>query len=132
VIYNINSSNNPNGIWRSSDSGATWTTSTGTNAAPAAYWYSVSSSEDGTKLIAVIYNTNTNYPTGVWRSTDSGATWTKQNIAPITGWQSVASDKDGKKLVALIDFGKNVWTYTDPTTQTPQVTIENNPICVMQ
>jgi hypothetical protein len=188
VIYNTNTSY-PNGIWRSNDSGVTWRKSEGTNAAPAANWRSVASSEDGTKLVAVISDTNTTNSTGIWRSDDSGATWTKSegtNAAPAANWRSVASSYDGKYLVAVInsltgtnagiwrssDYGVNwtkqtsapaetwcsvassyygekivaividgisVWTYTDPSiqippegTQTPPVTTENNPICVMQ
>ena len=70
-------------------------------------WYSITSSSDGTKLAAVVYNGN------IWTSTDSGATWTENtSVGSTKGWVSITSSSDGAKLAAVVSNG-NIWTSTD-------------------
>jgi photosystem II stability/assembly factor-like uncharacterized protein len=64
-------------------------------------WYSVASSADGTRLVAVVIG---GY---IYTSWDSGATWTQRGSSQ--SWQSVASSADGTKLVAV---GWNSYIYT--------------------
>jgi hypothetical protein len=87
----------PAGVITSTDAGLNWTlrTSAPTNA----YWRSVASSADGTKLVAIA-STYGNNP-GIYTSGNSGQTWTLQISAPTNAsWTSVASSADGIKLVA--------------------------------
>jgi hypothetical protein len=96
------------GIYKSSDSGVTWTRTSATSNE----WISVASSADGTKLVAVastllyedIPGLSEN-PT-IYCSFDAGSTWTRTS-APSNKWTSVASSADGAKLVAA------AWLYTD-------------------
>lgn len=80
------------GIWTSTNSGLTWIqTSAPTNGD---YSYSVASSADGSKLVAVDTFVET-----INISTNSGFSWT-QSSAPAKAWRCVASSSDGTKLVA--------------------------------
>ena len=81
-----------NGIYTSTDSGATWTLSAG---APYTNWQAVASSADGTKLVAAVLGGQ------IYTSANSGSTWTPSTSAPATDWYSVASSSDGTKLVAV-------------------------------
>jgi hypothetical protein len=89
-------------IYASSNSGAAWAATH----APVNDWTSVASSADGTKLVAVTdaryEGTNGLVMGGVYRSADSGATWTRTS-APGNEWVSVASSADGTKLAAMAD-----------------------------
>jgi hypothetical protein len=67
-------------------------------------WYSVASSADGTKLVAVVN------PGSIYTSADSGATWTL-TVAPSNAWTSVASSADGESLLA--GGGGLVYTSVD-------------------
>src|SRR6266542_3032745 len=69
-----------------------WTAS---STAPNKEWWSVASSADGNKLVAVVYGE------GIYTSTNAGLMWTSNN-APTRDWFSVASSTDGQKLVAAI------------------------------
>ena len=60
-------------IYMSADSGATWTQTT----APPQYWWSVASSSDGTKLVAVS-NAFFSGVGSIYTSSDSGTTWTQR------------------------------------------------------
>jgi len=85
-----------NGIYDSTNSGATWQFA----GAPSFSWYGIASSADGTKLVAVAY-----YGWHIYATTNSGANWT-----PLTNFPSqhsanenlraIASSADGSKLVA--------------------------------
>jgi hypothetical protein len=86
------------GVYTSKDSGKTWVL----NNLPSLAWYSIASSADGNKLVAVAGGSTTTGP--VYTSTDSGNTWIS-NSMPARRWVSVASSGDGTKLVA--------GTYTD-------------------
>jgi hypothetical protein len=85
--------------------------------APAAKWFSVAASADGSRLVAASFHTNTGSEPGlVYLSTDAGLTWAPGG-APPEYWNSVASSADGSKLVAAgngalytsADFGAT-WT----------------------
>jgi len=66
-------------------------------------WYSVASSADGTKLVAVA---NGGHP---YTSTDSGATWIQRDTSYTRNWTSVASSANGANLVATV---ANSFIYT--------------------
>jgi photosystem II stability/assembly factor-like uncharacterized protein len=75
-------------------------------------WTSVTSSADGSKLVAVAQSDQ------IYTSTDSGVTWTQRENG--RQWQSVASSADGSKLVAGARFGQ-IYTSTDSgATWTPR------------
>ena len=80
-----------NKMFLSTDYGATWT-----EKSMLGNWLAVSSSSDGTKLVAVGVNL-------ISVSTDSGATWTTKK----TGfwWRDVTSSADGTKIVAASSYG---------------------------
>jgi fibronectin-binding autotransporter adhesin len=70
-------------------------------------WHGVASSDDGTKLAAVVYN---GY---IYTSTDSGATWsTNSNSSGSRDWTSIASSSDGVNLAATVSNGY-IYTSTD-------------------
>ena len=75
--------------------GQTWTNTS----APYMIWFSVASSADGAKLVAVAFENTEGNPGSIFTSTNSGAIWT-QTRAPSNIWVSVASSADGTKLVA--------------------------------
>jgi photosystem II stability/assembly factor-like uncharacterized protein len=103
-------------IWRSTDSGATWTENTANGNGK--YWWSVAGSDDLTKVYAtsVVGSSPSDYssqPVNIWRSTDSGDTWTEvTSIGTAQKWRSVTSSSDGDKLAAVVKDG-NIWTSTD-------------------
>lgn len=77
-------------------------------------WYSVASSADGTKLVAVVNGGQ------IYTSTDSGVAWIPR--ASVQYWVSVASSADGIKLVA-VEQGGQIYTSTDSgVTWTPRDT----------
>jgi len=71
------------------------------------YWYSVASSADGTRLVAVEYGGQ------IYTSTDSGTNWTPRESNRY--WYSVASSADGTKLVAAAN-NDQIYTSTDSGT----------------
>jgi photosystem II stability/assembly factor-like uncharacterized protein len=92
---------------RSTDSGVTWTSLAGS---PSVYWYDVASSADGSKYIGATAS-------GIYVSTDSGATWTQRSAVSAI---SVAMSADGAKAVASVNAG-SVYTSADSgTTWTAQ------------
>ena len=96
-------------IWRSTDSGATWTAMS-TSATPPALglnWSDIASNDDGTILVAVPNGAN------IWKSTDSGANWIEDTtVGAIKNWQSVASNSTGSNLAAGA-YNKNIWTFPE-------------------
>src|SRR5208283_2481040 len=98
-----------NGIYTSTNSGATWLPSS----APNWNWSSIASSADGSRLVAAGYG-------GVYTSTNFGVTWFSNNVP---SWSAVASSADGSRLVAvgrqicISTNSGNVWAVTSaPTT----------------
>jgi hypothetical protein len=69
-------------------------------------WYSITSSSDGTKLAAVVWN---GY---IYTSTDSGATWAARIAPGYRNWRSITSSSDGTKLAAGVSGGY-IYTSTD-------------------
>jgi hypothetical protein len=97
-------------IYTSSDSGATWQSTS----APVKQWVGVASSADGTRLVATAYSDR------IYVSQNSGATWTATGAAS-TPWWTVIASADGSKLVAA-DSGSSVsggGIYTSQSTPTP-------------
>ncbi len=85
-------------------------------------WYSVASSSNGSKLVAVVNNGQ------IYTSTDSGVTWTPRDSS--RNWQSVASSSDGSKLVAVGAPGQ-IYTSTDSgVTWVPRGAINQQWFCV--
>ncbi|MFL6604974.1 MAG: WD40/YVTN/BNR-like repeat-containing protein [Steroidobacteraceae bacterium] len=83
---------------------------------PLHHWYSVASSADGTRLVAVANGGQ------VYTSTDSGATWTARGPTN-RNWFTVASSADGTRLVAAEYFSGFIYTSTDSgVTWTPRGT----------
>lgn len=84
------------GVFNSSDGGATWTASDlgGTNRD----WVALAMSSDGTKLVGAVNGGQ------LLTSTNSGVTWTARDSA--RAWIDVASSADGTKLVATVNLGQ--------------------------
>jgi photosystem II stability/assembly factor-like uncharacterized protein len=75
--------------------------------------YGITSSSDGTKLAAFHSSGNTGQISGIWTSTDSGATWTEvTSIGGAKSWYGITSSSDGTKLAASV-WGGNIWTSAD-------------------
>lgn len=74
----------------STDGGLTWTPR-----GPNAFWRSVATSADGTRMAAVATSTQ------IHTSNDGGVTWTPTESA--RNWQSIASSSDGAKLLAVAE-----------------------------
>jgi hypothetical protein len=91
---------NGGGIHISPDAGVTWTAAD----APNRNWSAVASSADGNKLVAVVGGTvaflsGGGPPGPIYRSTDSGVTWTERtpSFAYVV---SVAASADGTRIAA--------------------------------
>jgi hypothetical protein len=68
------------------------------------FWYSVASSADGSRLVAVVNGGQ------IYTSADSGVTWTPSESNRF--WYSVASSADGSRLVAVVNGGQ-IYTSAD-------------------
>jgi hypothetical protein len=68
-----------------------------------ANWYSIASSADGSKMVAAASLS------GIFASTDSGATWAATAASASLKWRSVASSADGGKLAAVV-LGGGIYT----------------------
>jgi hypothetical protein len=69
-------------------------------------WTSIASSDDGTKLAAVVNNGN------IYLSTDSGTTWSVATNAGSRSWRHITSSADGTKLVATVT-NSSIYYSTD-------------------
>jgi hypothetical protein len=86
--------------------GQTWTQCN----VPSNWWTGITSSADGTKLVAVSAVGQGNL---IYSSTNSGSNWTSNNVPDVdvsASWASVASSADGTKLVAVQAYGRVVST----------------------
>ena len=96
-----------NGLYTSTDSGATWTARDTSR-----YWAAVASSADGVKLVAGSLDEYGGYSDGyIYTSTDSGANWVRQST--VGDWVQIASSSDGNRLVAIdaqADFSNQLLT----------------------
>jgi hypothetical protein len=72
------------------------------NTAPNTDWFSVASSTDGNKLVAVGSQ-------GIFTSIDSGTAWASTNTSE--HWETVASSADGTKLAAIA--GSSIYVSTN-------------------
>lgn len=86
IIY---AGSNVGNIYRSADSGITWTALT---SAGSRGWYGIATNAAGTKIVAT---SNTGF---VYISNDSGATWTQTSLASQT-WVGAAMSPDGTKIL---------------------------------
>jgi hypothetical protein len=75
---------------------------------PGVFWQGVASSADGMKLVA------DGYESGIWVSTNRGASWAETSTIVSNRWSAVASSADGVKLVAVSqdEFG-SIYTSTN-------------------
>jgi hypothetical protein len=62
---------------------------------PESLWSGVACSADGMKLVL------DGYGSGIWVSTNRGATWDEKNTISSNRWSGIASSADGVKLVAV-------------------------------
>jgi hypothetical protein len=83
-------------IFTSSDAGATWNVAN----LPINNWASVASSADGTQLVAAAWQPAPPYGGAIYRSVDSGASWTLTAAPSDQQWSTVASSADGTILLA--------------------------------
>jgi YVTN family beta-propeller protein len=67
-----------------------------------AYWQSITSSSDGTKLAAVESRISS-LAGYLYTSSDSGISWTRRRSAGIHEWHTIAYSPDGTKLFAATD-----------------------------
>lgn len=88
----------------SADSVWEWSEQTGSGLKR--WWYSIASSSDGTKVVAV------NSGGYIYTSGDSGVTWFERTDAGTKNWQSVTSSSDGTKLAAAVSGGY-IYTSVD-------------------
>ena len=103
------------GIYFSSNSGNTWSLvpdngNNGLSLLQVNGWNSISCSQDGTKIAAVVYDYNEDGNTGIYLSNDSGITW---SLVPDDGnnglsglqhknWKSISYNQDGTKIAAVV------------------------------
>jgi hypothetical protein len=112
-----------NGVWSSSNSGATWgqlisggwvsvtcsadgskyaAAASGVSlgsGAPGANWVSITMSADGSRLAAAVGGG------GIYTSSNGGANWAQQAGALSANWTSIDSSADGSKLAAVVNGG---------------------------
>lgn len=103
VIFDPTDTFSAKGIFRSTDSGATWNQALKLDA----FWSSVASSSDGQKLVACSRDAY------IVTSSDSGITW-EQRYTPAERlyWEDVASSSDGEKLVAVV-YQRGIYRSSD-------------------
>ena len=96
------------GIYRGVFDGSIWTW-TKINSL-AANWRSITSSDDGTKLAALVNGG------GIYTGVYNGSTWTwtqqTTNLPVTANWRSITSSKDGTRLAALV-YGGSIYTGYD-------------------
>ncbi len=99
----------PDGIYHSSDGGATWSAVFLPDATNE--WSVVVSSADGMYLAAAGVSESTQAPV-IYLSTDSGVSW-HPSSAPSQNWTALASSADGSKLAAVSSFPNSIFTSAD-------------------
>jgi hypothetical protein len=93
-------------IWTSVDWGANWY-----SGAPAMNWTHLAGSADGTKLEATAGALSTS--SGIYRSTDSGATWNLLGAAGSQAFSGLASSDSGAILGANVYDGTGNFYYSN-------------------
>jgi hypothetical protein len=91
-------------LYISTDLGVSWSKQTSLGFEK---WYSLASSNDGTKIIVANGN---GY---LYTSTDSGMSWIEQTKLGTIYWTSLSSSADGTKLIAVTTYGDGLYTSTD-------------------
>lgn len=91
-----------NYLYKSTDSGNTWTSLT--NSAYGINWYSVATNDSGTIVVAAA---NYGY---LYVSSDSGGTWTQITALGQKNYSHVAMSSSGSKIVAT--FGQSGYVYS--------------------
>ena len=85
-------------------------------------WRGITSSADGIKLAAVVYEGN------IWTSSNSGVTWTENtSIGATKNWRGITSSADGVKLAAVVYYG-NIWTSNDSGATWTENTVGNGSV----
>jgi hypothetical protein len=113
------------GIYHSTDAGVTWTdlnVSLGGKRIDDNTWFSVASSADGSKIVAVdqkYYSTQESSDRAdagygaLWTSTDSGETWAIQAVPGMNRrWTAVAMSGNGNVIIGLI-YNYDHWISRD-------------------
>jgi photosystem II stability/assembly factor-like uncharacterized protein len=95
----------------STNFGTTWMS----NSVPNQVWYSLASSADGRKLLAVGNN-------GIYTSTNFGHIWIQSSTLN-EYWPSIVCSADGNKLAAAVDSG---FIYNSFSTPSPQLTLSSS------
>jgi hypothetical protein len=98
------------GVYTSTDSWATWIKRM---SAWSRNWDEITSSADGSVLVAVAsgpYSGPYNSSDLIYTSTDSGATWTEETYPGNKHWTGVASSADGTKIIVTADRGAYMYT----------------------
>jgi hypothetical protein len=109
-------------LYLSHDAGATWAPAN----LPTNNWASVASSVDGTLLVAAGWGQEGGV---IYRSADSGASWTLTGAPSDQYWSSVASSADGTTLLAGGNFmymsrdSGSTWTLTGAPLDYPWSTV---------
>jgi hypothetical protein len=101
IIYVTNRNGS---IWKSTDTGATWSSlpSAGTRS-----WATVSTSQDGSIVVAAV-------ATGfIYVSNDSGATWSERSAAGSRSWRTVTVSSDGTKIRAITSNDLKLYQSND-------------------
>jgi hypothetical protein len=96
------------GIYVSTNAGATWNMTSAPSDPNTNLWTAVASSADGVKLVAVMGGGDG----AIYTSANSGLTWHKTS-APIDDYDCVASSADGTKLVAACNYGNGIYISSD-------------------
>ena len=96
------------GIYVSTNAGATWNMTSAPSDPNINLWTAVASSADGVKLVAVMGGGDG----AIYTSANSGLTWHKTS-APIDDYDCVASSADGTKLVAACNYGNGIYISSD-------------------
>jgi len=109
-------------LYISTDAGTNWIPRVSNH-----YWYSIASSADGSKLVAADFlgNGGSPYLGYLYRSADSGATWSTLGSAGLGRWRAVASSTDGTKLVAAYWGGQIYTSVNSGTTWTARASAHN-------
>jgi hypothetical protein len=88
------------------------------------HWYSVDSSADATRLVAVAHNGQIQF------SVKGGDTWTAAEEPGTKIWYSVACSADCTKMVAVVERGE-IWTSIAGTTPGAQGYISGGPLDII-
>lgn len=90
------------GIYTSTNAGASWQITS----APTKNWFGIASSADGATLIA-------GNDTSLYRSLDSGLTWTPANVPTNWNYENVCCSADGRRMAAATFSGGKIFISSD-------------------